>query len=494
LSWWNRLGVGAPELSLQRKLVIWVLLPQLVLWLAGGFATYRLAVHYVNEAADVTLLQATRALARQVKPIGSGLLIDFPRAAQDVLEADPEDRLLYMVSTPPGKFILGNNQIPLPPAHMTPRLRQPYFYDGEIAQSGVLDKPGPAQATRVRIAALYLPYSEADGKQEWMLVQVARNMAHRDTILRMILMDTLLPLSGLILLMTMVFQTGIGAALAPLLRLRREVEGRSPLDLAPLRIEAAPQEVKALVRALNELLASVQQNVSVQKRFIADAAHQLRTPLAGLKSQTELAMMATHDPELSARLQLVHRSATRGAHLINQLLTLARAEPEAAHVQDKSPVNLARFVQDLVAEAVPRALRADVDLGMADDAGGLPPPLTVQANPLLLREAVANVLDNAIEYAGPGSEVTVRVEGREGQAVIVVSDNGPGIPAEDRARVFERFVRGTHQGTGCGLGLAIVKEIVTQHGGTVALDEVQPHGLKVSISLPLEDRASVAGP
>ena len=487
MNWLSRLGLGASALSLHRKLVIWVLLPQLVLWLAGGFATYRLAVGYVEQAADATLLQATHALARQVKPIASGLLIDFPRAAQDVLEADPDDRLLYMVSTPPGKFILGNNQIPLPP-QMTPRLGEPYFYDGEINEAGTEAEPGPAVRKQVRIAALFLPYSEADGTQQWMLVQVARNMAGRDTILHMILMDTLLPLSGLILLMTMVFWAGIGAALKPLLRLRSEVDGRSPRDLAPLRIDAAPQEVKALVQALNELLASVRQNVDAQKRFIADAAHQLRTPLAGLKSQTELALMATQDPELSARLKLVHQSATRGTHLVNQLLMLARAEPESAHGQDWVIIELTRFVQEVVAETVPRALRADVDLGLAADEQHEPQqaPLPVRANPLLLREAITNVLDNAIEYAGQGSEVTVKVEGVAQQAVVIVSDNGPGVPAEDRERLFERFVRGTHAGTGCGLGLAIVKEIVGQHGGSVTLGDAEPRGLKVSITLPLD--------
>lgn len=478
--------VGATRLSLHRQLVIWLLLPQLVLWLAGGFATYRLAVSYVNQAADATLSRATHALARQVKPIGNGLLIDFPLAAQDVLEADPSDRLLYMVSTPPGKFILGNNNISLPPAHMTPRMREPYFYDGAILDPAKSTPSGKPSRIKVRIAALYLPYGEPDGKQQWMLVQVARSMASRDTILRMILMDTLLPLSALILLMTVIFWVGIGAALAPLLRLRREVEGRSPVDLAPLQINAAPQEVRALVQALNALLSSVQHNVSAQQRFIANAAHQLRTPLAGLKSQTEVALKSTADAPLLARLGLVHQSAVRAAHLLNQLLMLARAEPEAAGAQEKVPLEIVRFVNDLVADCVPRALKAGIDLGLGGQNVDLDQPISglVLANPMLLQEAVLNVLDNAIEYAGRGAEVTVKVELFDKDALITVSDNGPGIQEADRERVFERFVRRTHEGTGCGLGLAIVKEIVTQHGGTVALTESQSRGLSVLIRLP----------
>jgi two-component system sensor histidine kinase TctE len=469
-----------PGLSLHRQLVLWVLLPQLILWVAGGIATYRLAVRYVNQAADATLSQASRTLARQVKPIGSGLLIDFPRAAQDVLEADPNDRLLYTVSTPPGRFILGNNNIPMPAPEMRPRLNEPYFYDGEIAAAA----NGGVSPTKVRVAALYLSYAESDGKEQWMLVQVARSMANRESIWKMILIDTLLPLSGLILLMTMIVWAGTGAGLAPLLRLRREVEGRSPIDLTPLRIDAAPQEVRALVRALNELLASVQVNVESQKRFIADAAHQLRTPLAGLKSQTELALKTNADPALKARLELVHQSATRGAHLINRLLMLARAEPEAAMMREKVPVKLRAFVHEVVADAVPQALRAGVDLGMADSDEAVE-GLEVMANPLLLREALNNVLDNAIEYAGRGSEVTIRLLHEAKHADIVVIDNGPGIPEDQRERVFGRFVRATEDGLGCGLGLSIVKEIMSSHGGTVLLEGVQPHGLSVAMRLPV---------
>lgn len=479
--------LGPRNRSLRRQLLIWVLLPQLVLWGAGGVATYRLAVSYVNQAADATLSQASRALARRVKPIGSGLLIDFPRAAQDILETDPNDRLFYMVSTPPGQFVLGNNNIPMPPREMAPRLNDPYFYDGEIASPDEAGVRGPGPVVKVRIAALYLTYGEPEGKQQWMLVQVARGMAHREDLFKSILVDTLLPLSALIPLMTMIVWVGTGAGLKPLLRLRKEVEGCSPVDLAPLQVESAPQEVRSLVRALNELLASVRQNVIAQKRFIADAAHQLRTPLAGLKSQTALAMAATEDPALLARLKLVDQSAARGAHLISQLLMLARADPDAAVANDMAPLNVVAFVHDVVAECVPRALRAGIDLGMGDDAeaaeeGGA--PLQIRAHALLLREALTNVIDNAIKYTGSGGEITVRVLREGGDVLIIVSDNGPGIAEADRGRVFERFVRATDHGEGCGLGLPIVRDILAQHGGTVALQDAQPHGLQVVLRLP----------
>ncbi|WP_374565316.1 sensor histidine kinase [Ideonella sp.] len=487
-------GDGAPARaaggqSLHRQLLIWLLLPQLVLWIGGAFVTYNLAARYANAAVDATLSQATRSLARQVKPIGNGLFIDFPRAAQDILEADPNDRVLYTVSSPPGEFILGNRNLPPPrgiPAQ--PALGEPYFYNGEIAATS------GGGNERVRVAALYLSYGDESEPMQTMLVQVARNSANREELARRILVDTVLPLSALIVLMTMIVWAGIRAGLAPLARLRSLVEGKAPNDLTAIELHSAPSEVRALAQAINDLLGAVQHNVVSQKRFISDAAHQLRTPLAGLKSQTELALKDAQDPALQARLQRVHESATRSAHLVNQLLTLARAEPESATVQARTRVDLARLARELTAELVPRARHAGIDLGYEpghDGSAGdeaAEPAVEVLGIPLLLREALANVLDNALRYAGRGSEVTVRVAAEHQQALIEVRDTGPGIPAALHADVFERFVRGTHEGNGCGLGLAIVKEIVERHAGHVELADTAPHGLTTRILLPLAER------
>ncbi|SFU91826.1 sensor histidine kinase [Pseudoduganella namucuonensis] len=466
--------------SLHRKLLLWLLLPQLILWLAGGVATYRLAASYANRAIDASLAQTSRTLLRQVKPIDQGLLIDFPRAAQDVLEADPNDRLMYTVSTPPGRFILGNGNLPPPPPAASQQLDVPYFYDAKVAP-----QPGATGASKqMRIAALYVAFGDISSPKQTMLVQVARSSANREELARAILADTLLPLSALVLLMSMIVWAGIRAGLAPLARLRREVESRAPDDLTPLKLDLAPVELRSLAGALNDLLASVQHQVGAQKRFIGDAAHQLRTPLAGLKSQTRLALEAATDDDQRSRLALVHQSATRSAHLVAQLLTLARAEPGSAPVLERTQFDLRRFAQDIVVQLVPRGLRAGVDLGFEDDEGAEPVP--VQANSLLLREALTNLIDNAIQYAGHGAEITVKVRRDGASALLVVEDDGPGIPEADRARVFERFFRATYQGDGCGLGLAIVKEIVERHSGSVTLEEVQPHGLRVLIRLPPE--------
>jgi two-component system sensor histidine kinase TctE len=485
---------GQAGVSLARQLLLWVLLPQMVLWVAGGVGSYKFAAGYANQAVDDSLLQASRSLARQLKPIGNGLLIDFPRAAQDVLEADPSDRQLYMVSSPPGQFILGNQALPPPPAFSgagakaEPQLNKPYFYDGTMPEHDRGARHA-ASGQPLRLVALYLRFGEDGATPQTMLVQVARSSANREELAQRILVDMLLPMSILILLLTVIVWLGIRAGLSPLARLRQQVEGRAPTDLAPLQLASAPRELWSLATAINTLLSAVQNTVATQKRFIGDAAHQLRTPLAGLKSQTEIALQSTTDPELRARLQRVHESATRSAHLVNQLLTLARAEPESVMAQDRQRFDLHRMAQTLTAEWVPRALKAQIDLGMDEQST---PAVWVHANELLIREALTNLIDNALHYAGAGSQVTVRVlpapltppNLNPTMALLEVIDNGPGIPPTDQARVFERFVRATDAGHGCGLGLAIVKEIVERHAGQVELADAHP-GLCVRVRLPM---------
>lgn len=471
--------------SLHRQLMAWLLVPQVVLWAAAATFTYALAARYANEAIDTSLLQASRALARQVRPTATGLYVDFPRSAQEILEADPTDRVLYSVSAPPGVFLLGDPKLPAPDI-AAPVVGEPYVYDAVYRDP---DRPTPRGGGEpVRAVALYLEFGGEGAQFGTMLVQVARSRANREELARRILLDTALPLSGLVLLMTVIVWAGVRAGLAPLAALQRQVEGRAANDLAPIELASAPPEVRALAQAINVLLREVQHSVAAQKRFIGDAAHQLRTPLAGLKSQTELALAEARDPALVARLQRVRESATRSAHLVSQLLTLARAEPESAMQQDRVPVDLERLAREVTAELVPRALAAGVDLGY-DEAPATPgaapsavPP--VRGIALLLREALVNLVDNAIRYAGRGATVTVRVRPARGVVRLEVEDDGPGIPESQRTRVFERFARATDEGSGCGLGLAIVREIVERHAGHVKLIPTQPHGLLVRVTLP----------
>ncbi len=454
--------------SLHRQLLLWLLLPQLVLWGVAAFGAYRLASRHADELADASLLQAARALARQIKPTATGIFVDLPPSAQDILAADPEDRVMYMVSAPPGQLLLGDRRMPPPPRRAA--LGEPVFFDTAM--------PEP-----MRVVSLDLVLGAAGAPDSTMRVQIARSSAPRELLARRMLLDTALPLSLLIALMSMGVWAGIRKGLKPLAELQQQMEGRRADALNPVQLRSAPPEVRALAGAVNELLGQVQHNLDTQRRFISDAAHQLRTPLAGLKSQTELALDAVDaaaQPALHQRLQRVHDSAVRSARLVSQLLVLARAEPEAMAAQGWAAVDCGRLVREVAAEWVPRALAAGCDLGVDVAQEGL----SVQGVELLLREALVNLIDNALRYAGRGATVTVRLRRAGDDVWLDVEDNGPGLAPALRRRAFERFVRGSTSGEGCGLGLAIVREIAERHGGSAELLAAAPQGCIARLTLP----------
>lgn len=455
-----------PGRSLHRQLLLWLLLPQIVLWLVAAFGAYRVASRHADELVDASLLQAARALARQIKPTASGLFVDLPRSAQDILSADPDDRVMYTVSSPPGQFLLGDARMPPPPAQ--PGLDEPVFYDATV--------PEP-----MRVVSLDLHLGAAGAADSALRVQIARASAPRELLARRMLLDTALPLSVLIVLMSVGVWAGIRRGLRPLAELQRQMEGRRADALDPVQLRSAPPEVSALAGALNELLGQVQESLAQQRRFISDAAHQLRTPLAGLKSQTELALAANTDPALRPRLERVHESAVRGARLVSQLLVLARSEPDALAALGAAPVDCSALVTEVTADWVPKALAAGCDLGADVAADGL----QVHGVALLLREALVNLIDNAIRYAGRGATITVRLRRVGDDVWLDVEDNGPGLPSALREQVFERFVRGQTTGEGCGLGLAIVREIAERHGGGATLLPAAPHGCIARLALPL---------
>lgn len=449
-----------PRPSLRRQLLIWLLLPQLVLWAVGGLLAYRIALTYAEKAIDQSLTQSVRALARQVKPVGSGLLVDFPRAAQDVLEADPDDRVSYMVSSPPGEFLLGNQRLPQP-AERPGEAGEPLLYTA------------PLDGRPMRFVALDLAYGEGD-RPQILRVQVAKGLAVQQRIAGELVADMLAPLLALGLLLSLVVYGGIQRGLAPLTRLTGQLEKRSVNALTPIAATEAPGEVHALVQAVNGLLEEVKRSVQQEKRFLNDAAHQLRTPLAGLISQVELAQRQTDDPTLTERLSKVHTGAERSAHLVHQLLTLARSESQVR----LAPLDLAALARDVARDWTPRALAAGMDLGYEGEEH-----LQIEGDSLQLREALANLIDNALRYTPSGTRITLRVL-REGErALVVVEDNGPGLNTEDLQHVFQRFWRGSAVPGGCGLGLAIVREIAHRHGGEATAQNARPQGLRIELRL-----------
>lgn len=453
-------------LSLKRQLLLWLLVPQLLLWAVGGVLAWRIALSYAETGIDQSLKQSAYALARQVKPVGSGLLVDFPRAAQDVLEQDPTDRIGYMVSSPPGSFVLGNGQLPAPPAQLLIPTGEPVLYDAQLA-----GKP-------VRVAVLEVTYGEASAPQR-LRVQVAKSLAVQQRVARELVVDMLVPLAALWVVLGVLINAGITRGLLPLKRLEAQLGDRSAMRLSalpPIELAQAPQEVHSLALAVNQLLDAVRRSLSQEKRFVNDAAHQLRTPLAGLVSQTELALLQTEPQAMKERLSKVHAGALRSAHLVHQLLSLARTEAEVT----LKPLDMAQLAREVAREWTPRALAAGVDLGYEGQDS-----VWVQGEPLLLREVLNNLIDNGLHYAGAGARLTVRVRAEQGQCWVDVEDNGPGVADADLGRVFERFWRASEHPGGCGLGLSIVAEIAQRHGGRARALPGVPQGLLIRVELPL---------
>jgi two-component system sensor histidine kinase TctE len=269
----------------------------------------------------------------------------------------------------------------------------------------------------------------------------------------------------------------LARGLSPLAQLQERIRARRPDDLSPIDSRQVPEEISPLVGSLNDMLGRLAQTIDMQKRFIADAAHQMKTPLAGMRMQSELALRQVDPDEIHRSLEQLAKSSESATRLVNQLLALARAENQPHVGAPLAPTDLAALARDTVRDWVQASFAYQIDLGFEappEDADA-DANIVIAANPLMLRELLSNLIDNALRYTPAGGSVTVRVKGSAVQAVLEVEDTGPGIAPAERARVFERFYRILGSGApGSGLGLAIVREIAQQHGAEVDIFSV-PH-------------------
>jgi two-component system, OmpR family, sensor kinase len=312
------------------------------------------------------------------------------------------------------------------------------------------------------------------------VVQLAQPLSVRNRLAADVAWRTLWPLIVLLPLLGAAVWVIVGRGLAPLARVTRALEARRPQALDPLPDGRLPLEVQPLVRALNGLLARLTEALDTQRAFVADAAHELRTPLAAVQIQSQLVARA-HDPE-SRREALVdlQSGVTRATRLAEQLLALARAEPIDGAV--KEPVDLRALLGECVAAHAPLSERRGVDLGFENAE-----PATIMGDADALRAMFGNLLDNAVKYTPQGGRIDVTLQlQREGRPCVQISDSGPGIPSEERERVFDRFyrdasARARSDVAGSGLGLAIVKRVAAQHGASIELGASPLGGLAVTI-------------
>ena len=307
------------------------------------------------------------------------------------------------------------------------------------------------------------------------VIQVAQNMAVRQGMARSLALRTLAPLAFMAPLLVLAVWWGVSRSLAPVERVRRQLAQRQADDLSPVSDAQLPDEVQPLVSELNLLFERVQRAFEAQEHFVADAAHELRSPLAALRLQLQGLQRAGDDAARSAAIERLSAGIDRATRLVEQLLTLARQEAGATATE---PVDLRAIAQLALADVAPAAQARGMDLGLLDSDA-----ITVPGNAEALRMLVRNLLDNAIKYTPPGGRVDVQVGTDQGCALLTVEDSGPGIAPEHHARVMQRFVRDTADGApGSGLGLAIVQAIAQRHGATVALDRsMRLGGLRVTL-------------
>ena len=462
--------------SLFGEILDWMLTPLLLLWPISLALTWLVAQNLANKPFDRALVYNAQALAQFVQ-IGPRAQVRFvlPQPASELLRADDSDDVYYQVRDARGQYLSGERDLPAPPppsasagegAELVEGVDEPQLRDTEF------------RGLPVRVAALWVPI---EGGRQHALVQVAETREKRSVLATEIIKGVMLPQFAILPLAVLLVWLALVRGIKPLSQLEQRIRARRPDDLSRLDDSAVPQEVSPLVDSVNDLLTRLKESVATQKRFLADAAHQLKTPLAGLRMQSELALREdASEEELKQSLLQIGHASMRATHTVNQLLALARAEGGTAALAHQ-PIDLAALTIEVVREAVPAAMDRRVDLGYDGPEPGAP-HLVRKGNPVLLKEMVRNLVENALHYArgdaeGHTAEVTVRlrVAPPGGGLSIEVEDNGPGVPATERELVFQPFYRalGTNV-DGTGLGLPIVREIAEQHGATVTVLDTHP--------------------
>jgi two-component system sensor histidine kinase TctE len=435
--------------SLFGEILDWMLAPLLVLWPMSVTLTFVVAQEIANPPYDRKLAETVSLLADHVHVTQGAVQLKLGIDVSEVLRPDSTVSTSYMVLGLRGELVAGDADIPLPA-------------DDEAAASAPRLRFDKIHGTEVRVAYTWVRI----GDRPPVLVQVAETLEGRTQLANEIIKGVIVPQFTVLPLAVLLVWLALTRGLAPLTALQAHIRRRRPEDRSPIDPRGAPEEIAPLVESFNDLLARLSASMQVQKHFIADAAHQMKTPLAGLRTQSELALRQTDPAELRRSLRQIAAATERATRLINQLLALARAEHRGADAPSFEAVDLTRLTREVVREWVPQAIERQIDLGVDVNEE----PAEVFGAPLTLRELLGNLIDNALRYTPAGGAVTARVLRDVDEVVLEVEDTGPGISEAERPRVFDRFYRvlGTHV-EGSGLGLAIVREIAEQHNARVGI-------------------------
>jgi two-component system sensor histidine kinase TctE len=438
--------------SISRQLILWLAIPLMLTALCGAL------VQYFSSIAPI-VLSSDRRLNEASDSIMSHLV--FKDGAVTVNEAELTGRadFKFAVRDPQGRLLAGSPEIPNPPM------------DGQTSRL--------FSVVQIEHRSFRMLTTRFDSRAGVAIISVmdthsGQNSEARYSLIRTLLWDFVQLDVTLVLVWI-----GIQLGLRPVRRLRDEIAQRSPLDLRPIVESAAPREIAPVVVTLNRLFAALRAGAQSQQQFIANTAHQLRTPITGMQAQLEVLAAEPAAQPIRDRVRLLQEGIQQLAHASNQLLTLARADPSANLAAKIQAVDLGALAGDIAARYFDRALRANIDLGVETAS------VSIGADPSLIDDLLSNLLDNALKYTPAGGRVTVSVAAPNHKALIAVEDSGPGIPENERQRVRQRFYRLPNSpGHGSGLGLAIVDEIARLYGATLSIGAAAGGGARITVQFP----------
>jgi two-component system sensor histidine kinase TctE len=446
--------IRPPWNSIRGRLLAYLLPPLVLLLAAGVYLDYETGAAPVRDAYDHALASAALAIATHARSDTQAAELARVATAIDALLHPGARARAYYVVRAAGVYLAGDAELPVAAGGV----RNPVFFDARF------------RGEAVRVATYTLPGPPP------LAVSVAETTAERDrATLHLLVSEVLTDVVQLVGTVALVW-IGVALALRPMLRLGDQIATRSPRELSLLDTYAVPGEARLLVTELNRLFAALGEASRVQQHFLANAAHQMRTPLAGLLIQLDLLIAEAADGRVREELSALRQSAQSLAHTADQLLTLARADP-AVHLADEfTMVDCGKLIADVVAQNLDRALLKGIDLGAQIE------PVRVECVAWLVREVLANLVDNAIRYVPAGGHVTVRCGVAGGRPYLEVEDDGPGIPPDERQAVRRRFYRLPNTpGSGCGLGLAIADEVARLHGAELEIGDCDGVGTRVSL-------------
>ena len=458
-----------PQTSLKRRLALWLIA------IVAGLGTLLLIEAYTSarkaadRAMDGQLEAASLTIAESLQWPEGNPTVEMPASALQILATRWQERVFYWLQADNGRIITQNADLPITDAMQAEARLQPVYldavYDGQpIRLSGrEVDSAG---------------WDTQEPVQLW----VGHTRHGRDLLAQELFRKSATRFAAMVLITAALVAIAMRTMLAPLRRLRQTLRDRSADDISPLRL-GVPKEMLELVETLNRLFADQRHHRDALLRFIADASHQLKTPLAGLQSTSELALTSREPAIWRQALETVHDSAGRTSRLAGQMLSLTRLQ-HLGPGHERQPLALDRLMREVATDWADRQDSRDHDLGLVID---MPTPVWVEGERWALHELLNNLLDNACRYTPPGSEITLGLahdDGDDERVTLSIEDDGPGVDAESLGRLTQPFERGRRQDTrGSGLGLAIAESIAVRHGGQLSVTNRQPRGLQVSLTL-----------